>query len=526
MTGKQRTNILQDTITFLRDQLLAAGRREEELLRQVESLTSRVSELQATLQSLTSSFQESKADANRLKNQKRALGKLLENKSEKINRKQEEKEEAKNIPEEPKFDPKSRGNNGVKRKEYFNVETRLHEIYPCDPDFDPLKARIISHTDSIRYSYHPGWFEKHIYRQYNCVQGDNIYNGKSPKAPLQNSSYDGSFLSGILQLRYIYSLPVERIVKLFNEQGIALCKQTAHGLIAKSAGLLERMYEVLKKSILEDSYLSMDETYYKVLVNEKNESGKKVRKGYLWGMYANHTELIAFIYENGSRSKSIAEKLLTDYKGALQTDGYAAYADFRKEEYPDIIPLACFQHCKRKFLDMKEDRQAQEVVDIINELYQNEHLIPPDWEPKQILAWRKKYAPPILGRLKAKLESIQSNPQTLPKSLMGEAVRYTLNLYDVLCNYIKSADYQLDNNRIERINRYISLSRRNSLFAGSHAGAQRMALFYSLACSARLHNLNTFDYFTDLFNRLADIQPTAQDSVFRNLLPDKWIPCH
>ena len=101
MTGKQRTNILQDTITFLRDQLLAAGRREEELLRQVESLTSRVSELQATLQSLTSSFQESKADANKLKNQKRALGKLLENKSEKINRKQEEKEEETEKPQYP-----------------------------------------------------------------------------------------------------------------------------------------------------------------------------------------------------------------------------------------------------------------------------------------------------------------------------------------------------------------------------------------------------------------------------------------
>lgn len=115
MTGKQRANILQDTNTFLREQLLAAGRREEELLRQVESLTSSVAELQATLQSLTSSFQESKADADKLKNQKRALGKLLENKSEKINLRQEEKEEAKNIPEEPKFDPKSRGNNQRKR---------------------------------------------------------------------------------------------------------------------------------------------------------------------------------------------------------------------------------------------------------------------------------------------------------------------------------------------------------------------------------------------------------------------------
>ncbi|WP_346962717.1 transposase [Bacteroides sp. 1_1_14] len=29
-------------------------------------------------------------------------------------------------------------------------------------------------------------------------------------------------------------------------------------------------------------------------------------------------------------------------------------------------------------------------------------------------------------------------------------------------------EYEMDNNAIERINRYISLSRRNSLFCGSH----------------------------------------------------------
>ena len=46
-------------------------------------------------------------------------------------------------------------------------------------------------------------------------------------------------------------------------------------------------------------------------------------------------------------------------------------------------------------------------------------------------------------------------------------------------------EYEMDNNAIERINRYISLSRRNSLFCGSHQGAKRAALIYSLACSCR-----------------------------------------
>ncbi|MEF3405881.1 IS66 family transposase [Parabacteroides merdae] len=48
-----------------------------------------------------------------------------------------------------------------------------------------------------------------------------------------NSNYDASFIAGILQLRYIYSMPVERIIKLFAEHGFEMNKATAHGLIKK-----------------------------------------------------------------------------------------------------------------------------------------------------------------------------------------------------------------------------------------------------------------------------------------------------
>ena len=67
-----------------------------------------------------------------------------------------------------------------------------------------------------------------------------------------------------------------------------------------------------------------------------------------------------------------------------------------------------------------------------------------------------------------------------------------------------------------------TLSRRNSLFCGSHDGAKRMALIYSLACSCRLNNVNTFKYFTDVLNQLVNISHNAPDEVFIELLPHRW----
>ena len=80
----------------------------------------------------------------------------------------------------------------------------------------------------------------------------------------------------------------------------------------------------------------------------------------------------------------------------------------------------------------------------------------------------------------------------------------------------------MDNNLVERLNRYISLSRRNSLFFGSHKGAQRAAMFYSLACSCRLNNVNFFEYISDVINRTALMQPNTDINQYRALLPDKW----
>ena len=76
-------------------------------------------------------------------------------------------------------------------------------------------------------------------------------------------------------------------------------------------------------------------------------------------------------------------------------------------------------------------------------------------------------------------------------------------------------------NVIERPMRYISISRRNSLFCGSNAGAGRTATLYFLAISCRLNNVNSFSYFKDVIERLAQNQNMTNEQM-RNLFPDKW----
>lgn len=509
-------------VALLEDQLRLSAQREESLLEQLHQQSIQIKELTASIRSLEEALLLKNGNIQALTGKNRGLGKLLSGKSEKITVAAVCGEVA--VPKETAVaNLKDRGNNNAKRKEFFDIETIIEEVYPTDPGFDKQKSRVIGYVDSILYECIPAKFIKRIFRQYNCLLDEKIYSAKAPRTPLLNSNYDGSFIAGMLQLRYIYSMPVERIVKYFAEHGFEMNKSTAHGLIKKSAWSMERLDKVLKKMILEDDYLSMDESYYTILTKEKNHQGKGVRKGYIWAALANSKKLVQYFYENGSRSRQVLTNYVGEqYKGAIQSDGLVNYKILETGTYPNAIRLACFQHCKRGFLDIEGDEDAKEIVDIINSLYQEEHKIGKDWKPDKILKHRQKYGPPILGRLKKELLRIQADQAALPKSPLSKAVNYTLGEYDALCNYILRHDYALDNNAIERLMRYISLSRKNSLFCGSHAGAERTALIYSLACSCRLNGINTFEYFTDILNRLAYISPNAPDEVYQELLPNRW----
>ena len=519
--SEERESALLEQIKLLIAQITQLSGNNAALTEQLSLLTDHIDELKQTIESQQEALLQKNKDISSLSGKNRGLAKLLGNPSEKVT--PTEKEITPDVPEKKPYSAKERGNNGAKRKIHINLEEEIIDIWPDDPEFDREKATKLKVVESIRYAYIPSRVIKKIIRQHNFVFNQKVHTACALRTPLMNSNYEASFIAGLLQFKYTYSMPVERIVKLFNENGFDLQKATAHSLISKTAAMLECFDEVLRKAIHTDPYIRMDETYHQVIGEGKNEKGKATRKGYIWSAMADTLKLVQFFYQEGSRSKEVfAGYLDKTYQGAVHTDGLACYKEIETESFPNAIRISCIQHAKRKFIDIENDQQAKEIVELINQLYRIEHKMLPDWNTDKKLKYRNKEATPVLKEIETKLLLIRNDPSVIPSLPLSIAANYMLNEFQTVKNYLLEANYTPDNNAIERANRYISLNRRNSMFFGSHNGAKRSALLFSLACSCRLHKINTFEYFNDILTRMAYMPPNSPYEDLRKLLPDIW----
>ena len=68
--------------------------------------------------------------------------------------------------------------------------------------------------------------------------------------------------------------------------GFTLRKATANKLIARSADVLENFYKAICQVVLQQDYVSADETYHKVLLAKTKPADKGSKKGYFWAVSA------------------------------------------------------------------------------------------------------------------------------------------------------------------------------------------------------------------------------------------------
>ena len=176
---------------------------------------------------------------------------------------------------------------------------------------------------------------------------------------------------------------------------------------------------------------------------------------------------------------------------------------------------------------MDAEPEAKEMVRPINKTNNEEHkhkIGENSWTVEDNYKWRQQYAPAILAEIKDKLDEILKKLDLLPNSELSNAASYFNNEWEAVVDIFKRGDTALDNNLVERMNRYFSMSRRSSLFFGSHKGAERAAVLYTLALSAKMNHLNFFDYLTDILDKTAKWQSNTPLENYRNLLPDRWQP--
>jgi len=502
---------LNAIIEMLQKMLETLTQEREKDRKANEMLQAMVAELRTALNSKTDA-KEALAKSNR---QLAALYKNANKQNERQNVSEETtKEKNKPLP--------------VKRRNYAEASRHFDwvDVYPegYAPEDEGVRDTGL-YDECVRFRMVKGYIECIHYKLHKMSKNGDIRQAKAPITPIFNSEFDASFISYILNQRFAFSLPFERIIKQIHQMDFDLSKTTCFNLVEGAFNLIEPLGKVMLRAILDTKYVGMDETYYK-LTNcvAPNAKGKKVRKVYFWELYANAHGLVYYGFSHGSRSEQAGAEFLKDFKGYLQSDAYSFYKKIEQDPDNGITRLSCIQHTKRKFLDI-EMPMAQEIARQYGMLHhmEHKHVIGTDgWTEQKHLTWRQEYATPILDDIEAKCKLIVNT--TPPKTDIYKAANYALEEMNATRDIFQTATCNLDNNACERLNRAISLSRRNSLFFCSEDGATQAALFYSLVSSCQLHDINADEYLEWLLNKMASMSPVAKKdhNKLRNLLPDMY----
>lgn len=347
-----------------------------------------------------------------------------------------------------------------------------------------------------------------------------------PERALPNSYVGSGLLAWLIAGKLVDHLPFYRqIKKVERETGVALPKSTVNDWFSGACTLIKPLYDCLVRITLLSDIIQGDESRIEVLttiakdkdgnLKLQHKKGKattvKIRRGWMWVIHDPLTGNVVFNFESG-RGKAAANQLLGDYEGYLQVDGYAGYKDLLAKRA--VTYVACLVHIRRKFHEAlgNDRKRATKGVDFISRMYavEKETIT---MTPEERCIRRKERLAPILEEYKSWL--LEQRREVTPKSKIGKAITYALNRHEGVMSILKDGRLKLDNNLIENLIRPLALGRKNYLFAGSDAGAQRLAIMYSLLGTCKAKGVNPLKWLA----KVLDLLPTAKVNDLEKLLP-------
>lgn len=391
------------------------------------------------------------------------------------------------------------------------------EEHIIEPEEDVSDCKKIGENITEILEYRPGklYVKKYIRPKYARPDEQGIITGELPTLPIPRGNAGPGLLTQLIISKYVDHLPFYRQVQQFKRQDVVIAESTINDWFRATCNLLDPLYEKMKERLLQTDYLMADETPIKVLTSQKKNA---THKGYHWVYYSPVEKFVCFDYQKG-RSREGPVEFLKDFTGTLQSDGYKVYDIFEKKQ--GLRLLGCMAHARRKFDEAKDNdlQRATIALKYIQKLYKTERKAREeelsDEARKQL---RITESIPVLQDLESWLK--KELVKVFPKSAIGKAIAYTLNLWKRLKAYTEDGRYEIDNNLVENSIRPVALGRKNYLFAGSHEGAKRAAMIYSFLGTCKQNDVEPFAWLKDVITRI----PDHKANRLQELLPTNWEP--
>jgi transposase len=358
------------------------------------------------------------------------------------------------------------------------------EIYP-QGDLSQMVCIGKEITEELECEPAKFYIKRYIRYKYAAKDKSSVAIAELPERVIDKGIAGPSLLAMILTAKYIDHLPLYRQKQIFARENIQIPSSTIEGWTRQALEKLEPLYEQLVFDTKAQGYLQVDETVIKVLDSDKKGAA---HQGYYWVYHAPLEGTVLFDY-SPTRGGIAAVPMLGNFKGYLQTDGYAVYEKYGKKK--EVTHLACWAHARREFekaLDNDKAR-AEKALLMIQKLYAIERKAKRgNLSAELVKELRLDESLPVINELgKWIFEEIKS---TLPKSQIGKAMAYAYARWDALSAYLYDGNLLIDNNLVENAIRPIALGRKNYLFAGSHEAAQRAAMIYSFFAICKKHDVN------------------------------------
>ncbi len=391
----------------------------------------------------------------------------------------------------------------------------------CDSELHEMSTEVRKELKVIPAQVKVVEHVRHVYSCRHCERHEI----ETPivTAPMPNSVYPGSLASPsamayTMTQKYVESMPLYRQEKHLERFGVSIPRQTLANWILYGANTwLRLIYDAMYKHLLKQDILNADETTLQVL-SEPERPAKST--SYIW-LYRTGREgppIVLYDYQQTRASKH-PRRFLEAFQGYLHVDGYAGYNGL-----PNVTLVGCWAHARRKFTEalkaLPESAstsavKAKEGLAFCNQLFEIERNLK-DASPEERYEIRLERSQPVLDAFSVWLR--EQTPRVLPKSALGQAVKYCRNQWERLEAFLQDGRLEIDNNRGERSIKPFVIGRKNWLFSNTAKGAASSAITYSIVETAKENGLNPFNYLSYLFEVLPNID-AADKSKLDQLLP-------
>ncbi|WP_367184743.1 IS66 family transposase [Sphingopyxis sp.] len=324
--------------------------------------------------------------------------------------------------------------------------------------------------------------------------------------------------------KYLDHLPLYRqSAMLLRDAGVEIHRSTLCGWVMRVGDLLLPIAEAMKRELLAGDYIQADET---PLAVQMHDGRGKNHQAYLWQYSAPFDRRAGEVYSGGmvlfdfqmGRGREAPKKMLRDFAGILQTDGYAAYD---KVGAAGMLRAACWAHARRKFVEAlklnPKDAEAARMVARMDELFDiDREAREAGMRLEARHALRQERAAPLVAVLREELLRLQKS--VLPKSALGGAIHYTLSLWPRLNLFLAHPVVELSNNLAENSMRGVALGRKNWIHLGSANAGPKVAAILSVAETCRRQGLPVREYLLAILPGMAD----RKRSETAHLTPSRW----